>query len=152
MHPPDEKDGATTSERSYLKPPWMQRHVGNRMAWLFGRSRLSKLSVIGRRSGHWRTTPVAVLDYEGQRYLVSYRGESEWVRNLRASGGRGRLKHKGQVEEITVTEVPIADRAPLLGSTLSATGGSRPSPMCCAPSRTLPITRRSGSSEGRRAL
>ena len=112
--PPDDKDGATTSERSYLKPPWMQRHVGNRMAWLFGRSRLSKLSVIGRRSGHWRTTPVAVLDYDGQRYLVSYRGESESVRNLRASGGRGRLKHKGQVEEITVTEVPIADRPPLL--------------------------------------
>jgi len=33
---------------------------------------------------------------------------------LRASGGRGRLKHKAQVEEITVTEVPIADRPPLL--------------------------------------
>ena len=114
MQRPDQDAAETMSERRYLKPPWIQRHVGNRMAWLFGRSRLSKLSVIGRRSGRWRTTPVAVLDYEGQRYLVSYRGESEWVRNLRASGGRGRLKHKGQVEEITVTEVPIADRPPLL--------------------------------------
>jgi deazaflavin-dependent oxidoreductase (nitroreductase family) len=91
----------------------MQRHVGNRLAWLFGRSRLSKLSVIGRRSGRWRTTPVAVLDYEGERYLVSYRGESEWVRNLRASG-RGRLWHKGEVEEIAVSEVPVGERAPLL--------------------------------------
>ena len=114
MQPPEENAGTTMSERRYLRPPWMQRHVGNRMAWLFGRSRLSKLSVIGRRSGRWRTTPVAVLDYEGERYLVSYRGESEWVRNLRASRGRGRLRHKGQVEEIAVTEVPIADRAPLL--------------------------------------
>jgi deazaflavin-dependent oxidoreductase (nitroreductase family) len=91
----------------------MQRHIGNRLAWLFGRSRLSKLSVIGRRSGRWRTTPVAVLDYEGERYLVSYRGESEWVRNFRASG-RGRLRHKGAVEEITVSEVPVDERAPML--------------------------------------
>jgi len=116
MPRPDEKAGATLSERRYLKPPWMQPHVGNRMAWLFGRSRLSKLSVIGRRSGRWRTTPVAVLDYEGQRYLISYRGESEWVRNLRASAGRARLRHKGQLEEITVGEVPVADRAPLLAA------------------------------------
>jgi deazaflavin-dependent oxidoreductase (nitroreductase family) len=101
------------SEPRYLKPPWMQRHVGNRMAWLFGRSRLSKLSVIGRRSGRWHTTPIAVLDYEGERYLVSYRGESEWVRNLRASP-RGRLLHNGEVEEIAVTEVPVAERAPML--------------------------------------
>jgi len=110
------------SELRYLKPPWMQRHVGNRMAWLFGRSRLSKLSVIGRRSRRWRTTPVAVLDYEGQRYLVSYRGESEWVRNLRASAGRARLRHKGQAEEIAVTEVPIADRPPLLAVYLERYG------------------------------
>ena len=54
----------------YLRPPWMQRHVGNRMAWLFGRSRVSKLSVVWRRSGRWRTTPIAVLDYEGERYLL----------------------------------------------------------------------------------
>jgi deazaflavin-dependent oxidoreductase (nitroreductase family) len=114
MQPPDDKARATKPERRYLKPPWMQRHIGNRMAWMFGRSRLSKLSVIGRRSGRWRTTPVAVLDHDGQRYLISYRGESEWVRNLRASQGRARLRHKGQVEEITVTEVPVADRPPLL--------------------------------------
>jgi deazaflavin-dependent oxidoreductase (nitroreductase family) len=92
----------------------MQRHVGNRMAWLFQRSMLSKLSVVGRRSGRWRTTPVAVLDYEGERYLVSYRGLSEWVRNLRAAGGHARLAHGGEVEEIRVTEVPVAQRSRML--------------------------------------
>ena len=104
---------AERSERRYLKPPWMQRHIGNRLAPLFNRSLLSKLSVRGRRSGRWRTTPVAVLDHEGERYLVSYRGESEWVRNLRASG-RARLRHAGEIEEITVSEVAVGDRAPLL--------------------------------------
>ena len=122
MPRPDETAWASMSDRRYLKPPWMQRHVGNRMAWLFGRSRLSKLTVIGRRSRRWRTTPVAVLDYEGQRYLVSYRGESEWVRNLRASAGRARLRHRGQLEEITVREVPVADRAPLLAVYLERYG------------------------------
>jgi deazaflavin-dependent oxidoreductase (nitroreductase family) len=98
---------------AYLRPPWMQRFVGNRIAPLFQPSLLSKLSVPGRRTGQWHTTPVAVLDYEGARYLVSYRGESNWARNLRASG-HGRLLHKGQVEEFTATEVPVAERAPLL--------------------------------------
>ena len=97
----------------YLKPPWMQRNVGNRLAPLFQPSLVSKLSVRGRRSGQWRTVPIAVLEHDGERYLVSYRGESDWSRNLRASL-RGRLARKGKVEEITVAEVPVGERSRLL--------------------------------------
>jgi hypothetical protein len=60
------------SARRYLKPPWMQRHVGNRLAPLFRPSIVSKLSVEGRRTGRIQTVPVAVLELEGERYLVSY--------------------------------------------------------------------------------
>jgi deazaflavin-dependent oxidoreductase (nitroreductase family) len=99
---------------AYLKPPWMQRHVGNRIAPLFQPAMISKLSVPGRRTGNWHTTPVAVLEVDGARYLVSYRGESDWTRNLRAAG-RGRLLRKGSpAEEITVSEVPVEQRPPLL--------------------------------------
>jgi deazaflavin-dependent oxidoreductase (nitroreductase family) len=101
------------STRRYLKPPWGQRHIGNRLAPLFQRKLISKLSVRGRRSGRWHTVPVAVLDHEGQRYLISYRGASEWARNLEASH-TGRLAQRGRVEEITVEEVPVEERAPLL--------------------------------------
>lgn len=101
------------SDRPYLKPPWMQRHVGNRLAPFFRRSLISKLSVRGRRSGRWQTVPVAVLEHAGERYLVSYRGESDWARNLRASRA-GRLSKQGRVEEIAVVEVPVPERAPLL--------------------------------------
>jgi deazaflavin-dependent oxidoreductase (nitroreductase family) len=101
------------SDRRYLKPPWMQRHVGNRLAPFFRPSLISKLSVPGRRSGRTRTVPIAVLEHEGERYLVSYRGESHWARNLRASGS-GRLSQRGQVEEIKVEEVPPAERSRLL--------------------------------------
>jgi hypothetical protein len=52
-------------ERRYLKPPWMQRHVGNRVAPFSRRALLSKLSVPGRRTGRWHTVPVAVLEHEG---------------------------------------------------------------------------------------
>jgi deazaflavin-dependent oxidoreductase (nitroreductase family) len=99
--------------RRYLKPPFMQRHVGNRMSVLFRPSLLSKLSVRGRRSGRWHTTPVAVLDHDGKRYLVSYRGASDWARNLEASHS-GRLAQRGRVEEIDVAEVPVPERDQLL--------------------------------------
>jgi deazaflavin-dependent oxidoreductase (nitroreductase family) len=101
------------SERRYLKPPWMQRHVGNRLAPRFRGAMISKLSVPGRRSGRWRTVPIVVLEHAGERYLVSYRGESDWARNLRASQ-RGRLAKQGRGEEIDVVEVAVAERAALL--------------------------------------
>jgi hypothetical protein len=89
------------------------RDVGNRLAPLFRPSLVSKLSVPGRRSGRWHTLPIVVLDHDGERYLVSYRGESDWVLDLRASNS-GRLARRGHVEEITVVEVPVPDRPPLI--------------------------------------
>jgi deazaflavin-dependent oxidoreductase (nitroreductase family) len=99
--------------RRYIKPPFMQRHVGNRMSVLFRPSLLWKLSVRGRRSGRWHTTPVAVLDHDGERYLVSYRGASDWARNLEASH-TARLSQRGRTEEIEVADVPVSERGELL--------------------------------------
>jgi deazaflavin-dependent oxidoreductase (nitroreductase family) len=102
-----------TTSRHYLKPPWMQRQIANRLVPLFKPDVVSRLSVKGRRSRRWHTVPVAVLDYEDSRYLISYRGESDWVRNLRASQA-ARLQTKSGVEDIEVVEVPVNERAPLL--------------------------------------
>lgn len=44
------------------------------------------LRVRGRRSGQWRETPVNLLEHDGERYLVAPRGNTQWVRNLRAAG------------------------------------------------------------------
>ncbi|MDQ6853068.1 MAG: nitroreductase/quinone reductase family protein [Actinomycetota bacterium] len=103
------------NDRRYIKPPWMQRHVGNRMSVLFQPSMISKLSVRGRHSGRWHTTPVAVLEQNGERYLVSYRGASDWARNLEASHA-ARLSQRSHVEDIEVADVPLAERPPLLAS------------------------------------
>ena len=62
------------------------------------------LFVKGRKSGEWRTTPVNPLHADGARYLVSPRGNTQWVRNMRAAGG-GELHIGRKVEAFTATEV-----------------------------------------------
>jgi deazaflavin-dependent oxidoreductase (nitroreductase family) len=71
------------------------------------------LAVRGRKSGQWRTVPVNLLDFEGQRYLVAPRGVTEWVRNIRASSA-GQLRLGSRVEPIRVAEVADADKLPIL--------------------------------------
>lgn len=63
------------------------------------------LYVRGRTSGQLRATPVNVLTHDGRRYLVAPRGQTQWVRNLRAAGG-GELRVGSRVERFTATEVP----------------------------------------------
>ena len=67
------------------------------------------LAVRGRRSGDVHRVPVIPIEHGGTRYLVSPRGETDWVRNLRAAG-EGELG--GQ--RIGATEVPVAERPPIL--------------------------------------
>lgn len=105
----------------YLRPPWGARVVGNRMARIFARGVLSVLAVRGRRSGRWREVPVAVLEHEGQRYLVAAYGNTEWSRNLRAAG-TARLTRRGRTEEFDAVEVPVEHRQPLLEAYLERFG------------------------------
>jgi deazaflavin-dependent oxidoreductase (nitroreductase family) len=102
----------------FQRPGWLTKTVLNPfVAWLARRgvslagSRV--LEVRGRKSGEWRRTPVNPLDFNGGRYLVAPRGNTQWVRNMRASGG-GRLVRGRRVEEFTATEVPETERVPLL--------------------------------------
>jgi deazaflavin-dependent oxidoreductase (nitroreductase family) len=103
------------AEEPFLPPPWMAAHVGNRMATLFGRRFISRLTVVGRSSGKPRRTPVAVLDYEGERYLIAPRGKTHWARNLRAAGG-GELKQGGRTWRFTAVEVPVERRPDLIAA------------------------------------
>jgi deazaflavin-dependent oxidoreductase (nitroreductase family) len=68
------------------------------------------LTVPGRKSGEPRTTPVTLLERNGERYLQSPFGEVNWVRNLRAAGS-GTLTRGRRVEPIRVVEVAPAEAA-----------------------------------------
>jgi deazaflavin-dependent oxidoreductase (nitroreductase family) len=104
---------------TYQRPGWLTQHIVNPLvAFVTGRLGRSLrgsrvLAVRGRRSGQWRTTPVNPLDLDGRRYLVAPRGETEWVRNLRAVGS-GELRLGGAVERFRATELPDADKPPIL--------------------------------------
>jgi deazaflavin-dependent oxidoreductase (nitroreductase family) len=93
----------------YIEPDWLTRNVVNpSVAFLMnvGISVLGSrvLAVRGRTTGEWRTTPVNVLKYRGQRYLVSPRGATQWVRNIRAHG-EAELRLGGSRERIQVEEL-----------------------------------------------
>jgi deazaflavin-dependent oxidoreductase (nitroreductase family) len=72
------------------------------------------LEVRGRKSGEVRRTPVNLLGYEGREYLVSPRGETQWVRNVRADDGRLVLILGHHRDERTVTELSDEDKPPIL--------------------------------------
>jgi deazaflavin-dependent oxidoreductase (nitroreductase family) len=102
----------------YKRPGWFTKHVFNRLVAVLTRAGLSVwgsriLRVRGRMSGEWRTTPVNVLTYDGQRYLVAPRGETQWVRNLRASG-RGELQLGKRTEAFRASEIRDAEKPELL--------------------------------------
>jgi deazaflavin-dependent oxidoreductase (nitroreductase family) len=71
------------------------------------------LAVRGRTSGQWRTTPVNPLTLDGARYLVAPRGQTQWVRNLRAAGG-GELRLGRRAEPFTATELADEEKPAVL--------------------------------------
>ncbi|MFC0006566.1 nitroreductase/quinone reductase family protein [Micromonospora siamensis] len=83
------------------------------------------LEVPGRRTGRTVEVPVVVADHEGEQFLVSMLGEdANWVRNVRAAGGRAVLRH-GRREQVRLDEVPVAQRAPILRRYLALAPGAR---------------------------
>jgi deazaflavin-dependent oxidoreductase (nitroreductase family) len=71
------------------------------------------LTVKGRKSGRRLTTPVTLVEKDGQRWLVAPYGEVNWVRNARAAGEvtmtRGRRS-----ETVSISELGPTERAPIL--------------------------------------
>jgi deazaflavin-dependent oxidoreductase (nitroreductase family) len=106
------------ADTGYQKPGWFTERVFNPMVALLTRAGISLagsrvLEVRGRKSGQPRQVPVNLLTFEGRRYLVAPRGNTQWVRNLRAAG-EGRLLVGRRVETFTSSEVPDDERPPIL--------------------------------------
>jgi deazaflavin-dependent oxidoreductase (nitroreductase family) len=102
----------------YKEPGWFTKNVFNRAVEGLTRMGVSvlgsrTLAVRGRTSGEWRTTPVNLLTVDGKEYLVSPRGETQWVRNVRAAGG-GELRLGKKVQPFRAVEVTDDAKVPLL--------------------------------------
>ncbi|MFT3863919.1 MAG: nitroreductase family deazaflavin-dependent oxidoreductase [Solirubrobacterales bacterium] len=106
------------SPTTFQEPGWFTRNVFNKAvagltALGFSVAGSRVLEVKGRKSGEWRTTPVNLLEHEGDRYLVAPRGNTQWVRNMRVAGG-GRLRLGRKTEDFKATEVPAEPAVPIL--------------------------------------
>lgn len=66
------------------------------------------ITIRGRKSGVDRTTPVALIEIGGKRWVAGTFGETHWVRNLRAAG-EATLTVGRRREAVTATELgPVA--------------------------------------------
>ena len=103
----------------YQRPDWFTRHILNPMLNLLMKVGVSVwgsrvLEHKGRRSGQAHHTPVNLLSLDGHDYLVAARGQTEWVRNVRAADGRLTLILGRRRQDHTVVELPESERTPVL--------------------------------------
>jgi deazaflavin-dependent oxidoreductase (nitroreductase family) len=103
---------------AYLRPDWFTQHVFNPIVAGLTRAGVSVmgsrvLRIRGRTSGLWRETPVNLLSFDGENYLVAARGETQWVRNLRASG-EGELRVGRRTQRFTPEELTENEKTPIL--------------------------------------
>ncbi len=95
--------GADGRPARYVRPSAFLNKVLNPIAVALGRKAV--LCVRGRTSGKIIKVPMdPPFVWHGTRYLVSPRGETHWVRNLRAAG-EADLRTHGHVEHIRVAEI-----------------------------------------------
>ncbi len=111
-----------SARRSYRPPSAtyarLNRWVGVPMArWGLVPGDVASLDVRGRRTGKVRAVPVVVTRHGGGEYLVALAGESQWVRNVRAAGGRAVLRRR-RARPVRLEELPVPERAPVIVSYL----------------------------------
>ncbi|MGW5860559.1 nitroreductase family deazaflavin-dependent oxidoreductase [Streptomyces sp. NPDC055239] len=109
----------------YLKGSRLNVRFNSMVGWLARRGvslmGSAELSVRGRKSGQMQRVPVNPFTYQGGQYLISARGHSQWVRNMRVAGG-GELRVGRKVHAFTVEEVPDAEKLPVLRGYLKKWG------------------------------
>lgn len=83
------------------------------------------VTIRGRTSGLPRTTPLAIIEHEGRRWIWAPYGEVDWVRNLRAAGD-ATITVGHRTEEVTATELDPARRVEFFREVLVPVARSMP--------------------------
>ncbi len=139
----------------YVKPGWLVRTIFNPAVTALTRAGVSvlgsrELRLRGRTSGEWRTTPVNLLTLAGDRYLVSPRGQTQWVRNLRVAHG-GELRVGRRTEPFHAVELADDEKVEVLraylkrwkaevGVFFDGVGADSPTPSCAGSPQTTPCS------------
>ncbi|WP_405637101.1 nitroreductase family deazaflavin-dependent oxidoreductase [Streptomyces sp. NBC_00056] len=119
------QSGSSSSPSYYLKGSRLNVRLNGVIGWLarHGVSLMgsAELSVRGRKSGQMQRIPVNPHTYEDAQYIVSARGHSQWVRNMRVAEA-GELRVGRKVRTFTAAEVPDSEKLPILRSYLEKWG------------------------------
>ncbi len=81
------------------------------------------ITIRGRMSGLPRTTPVAIIEVSGRRWVWCPWGDVPWLRNLRAAGGASITVRRRQ-EEVRATELTRHTTRPASSESSPATTSS----------------------------
>ena len=97
---------------AYLKPPAITS-LFNRLAMRSTLWDVHTLEVARRNAVDPQRIPVIPLEHDGSLFVVSTRGESDWVKNVRAAR-IVRLGQKGSLVTYAATEVSADERSGII--------------------------------------
>lgn len=115
-------NGGVPRRRRYNRPDGFTVRVLNPLVRWLGAA--STLQVPRRVSGLPQRVPVNVLEHDGERYLVAVRGETEWVRNVRAAG-RCTITRRGRERHYRAVPLPVTDWPPIIDAYRARWGSVR---------------------------
>jgi deazaflavin-dependent oxidoreductase (nitroreductase family) len=75
------------------------------------------ITIRGRKSGVPRTTPIALVEIDGKRWVIGTFGDTNWVRNLRAAR-EATLTVGRKREKVLADELDVERRANFFGDVI----------------------------------
>ncbi len=101
----------------FRQPTTVERIFNRTFGFLIGLgigpSHVYVLEVRGRKSGKLFSTPVDLLELNGNRYLVAPRGRTQWVRNAEAAG-EITLKKRSKRQKYGLRPLSDVEKLPVL--------------------------------------
>lgn len=83
------------------------------------------LTVRGRTSGELRTTPLAIIEADGRRWIWSPWGDVHWVRNLRAAG-QATITVRRKALDVRAVELDPVERVAFFRETFAPVARAMP--------------------------
>lgn len=103
-----------------IRPPWWLKPLNKVLMGVqktrlpvFGKEGLPVLTVVGRRSGKPRSTPISPMTVDGKRYVVGGFPGADWVRNAQANPNAV-LRQGRRSEQVRMVEMTAEQARPLL--------------------------------------
>jgi deazaflavin-dependent oxidoreductase (nitroreductase family) len=103
-----------------IKPPWWLKPMNKVFMGMLrlglpisGKEGPMVLTVIGRKSGQPRSTPITPMHVDSQRYVVAGFPGADWVRNARVTP-EATLAVGRRSERVRMVELPVDEARPLL--------------------------------------